>query len=164
MWQDAVRRTSHARVFAPGGAPPRRPDGHADFWRRSIGRRPLVRGAAGTAGALLAPGLWSRGSSEAAAPDAPEPRPITHGLDLGDGLPVIHVLAPRVVGPEDDDPITITDFSGKIGYAVISGTGTGTNTMTGTKTRYSTSVDMRFMTGVYKGLDGRVRGGTFAFI
>ena len=79
-------------------------------------------------------------------------------------MPFIHVLAPRVFGPETDNPITITDFSGKIGYAIIDGSGVGTNTATGVKTHYSTNVDMRFMTGVYRGLDGRRRSGTFVFV
>jgi hypothetical protein len=139
------------------------PHGHAHFWRRALGRRPFLRAAAGTAGALLAAGA---ASSALAAAERPEPRPIPHGLDIP-GLPRIHVRAPRfpgVGGDADDDPITITDFSGKIGYAIIDGTGTGTDTATGATKRYSTNVDMRFMTGLYKGLDGRMRGGTFVFI
>jgi hypothetical protein len=61
-------------------------------------------------------------------------------------------------------PITITDFEGQIGYAIIDGSGTGTNTVTGVKKCYTTNVDMRFMQGVYIGEDGRVRRGSFAFV
>jgi hypothetical protein len=44
------------------------------------------------------------------------------------------------------------------------GTGTGTNTDTGTTTSLLFDVDMRFMQGVYIGLDGEKHNSTFDLI
>ena len=76
----------------------------------------------------------------------------------------IHVLAPGVGTPANSEPITITDFDGQIGYAIIDGSGTGTDTLTGVTTPYATNVDMRFMRRAYVGEDGRMRHGSFAFV
>jgi hypothetical protein len=148
------------------------PGGHAHFWERAaaagVTRSQFLARTAGTVGAiagfgLLAPaGAWAKKTSS-------NPKPIPFGLHPAElGLPVppfpeiLHVLAPGVATDPKSDPITITDFSGNIGYSVIDGAGTGT-TAAGTK-RFSTNTDMRFMQGAYVGEDGRVRRGTFGFI
>ena len=77
---------------------------------------------------------------------------------------IVHVEAPGVATLADSEPITITDFNGNIGYAVIDGSGTGRNTLTGETKTYSFNVDMRFMQGVYVAEDGRVRHATFGFV
>jgi hypothetical protein len=151
-----------------------RPVGHAHFWERAaahgITRGQFLHRSAGTLGALA--GLSLLAPAVAAAKKAPSsPKPIPGGFTSADlGLPsppfadVYHVLAPGVATPPDSEPITITDFSGHVGYSVIDGAGTGTNTATGATTRYTTNTDMRFMQGTYVGEDGRVRHGSFAFI
>jgi hypothetical protein len=146
--------------------------GHAHFWDHAlaagISRAQFLRRSAAAVGGLATLSMLAPGSARAAAAD---PKPIPGGFNLVDfGLPVppfpetIHVLAPGVATPENSEPITITDFNGQIGYAIIDGSGTGTDTATGATTRYATNVDMRFMRGTYVGEDGRVRHGSFAFV
>lgn len=114
--------------------------------------------AAGATGVVLGSGLWIPGLVLA---DDNAPRPIPGGIQpFGPGTEVFHVfpIAPGV------EPSTITDFHGSIGAAEIQGTGTGTNTDTGATSSLVFDVDMRFMQGVYIGLDGEKHNGTFAFI
>jgi hypothetical protein len=99
------------------------------------------------------------------------PKPIPGGLhpaDLGLAVPpfpeVIYIEAPGVLTLGDSEPMTITDFNGNIGYAIIDGAGTGRDTVTGATKHYSFNCDMRFMQGVYVAEDGRVRNRTFGFI
>ena len=129
-------------------------------------RRRAIFAAAGGLGAAAVhlASAWRAPAALAAAPEAGEPRPIPYGLDLGGGLPLIHVRAPGVFGPIDDQPSTITDFNGLVGYAIIDGTGRGTNTATGETRTYNTNVDMRFMVGAYVDANGRRGSGTFGFI
>jgi hypothetical protein len=61
------------------------------------------------------------------------------------------------------DPSSITDFNGFIGVADVQGTGTGHNP-DGTTETLLFDTDMRFMSGVYIGRDGRVHQGTFGFV
>jgi hypothetical protein len=55
------------------------------------------------------------------------------------------------------DPSTITDFNGFIGVAQVTSTGTDNS---GNALLWRT--DVRFMTGVYRGVDGNLHQGTFA--
>jgi hypothetical protein len=146
--------------------------GHAHFWHRAatrgITRSQFLTRTAGTVGALAGLGALAPGAARA---QGSAPKPIPGGIPLGPlGLPsppfpeIIHTFVPGVLTPADSEPITITDFNGHVGYAVVDGAGTGTNTVTGATTRYTTEADMRFMQGVYVGEDGRVRRGSFAFI
>jgi hypothetical protein len=65
----------------------------------------------------------------------------------------------------DAEPATITNFNGFVGLAYISGMVTRRNRTTGeTEQLPFLGSDMRYMTGVYRGEDGRVRRGTFGFI
>jgi hypothetical protein len=114
------------------------------------------------AGVVGAPGALAAGSAAVRGPS--DPRPIPHTLELGGGLPPIHVRAPGVLGPADDEPSSITDFNGMVGYAIIDGTGRGTDTATGATKTYSTNVDLRFMVGAYVGMDGRRAIDAFGFI
>jgi hypothetical protein len=57
------------------------------------------------------------------------------------------------------DPSTITDFNGFIGAARVGGTGTD-----GHGNRLLWEVDLRFVDGVYRGVDGHLHDGTFAFV
>jgi len=66
--------------------------------------------------------------------------------------------------PGGRDPSVIFDFSGFIGQADLSLTGTGTDLNTGARAPYNFNTDMRFMKGTFVGTDGKSRKGAFAFI
>jgi hypothetical protein len=67
--------------------------------------------------------------------------------------------------PPDAEPSTITNFNGVVGLAYIDGTVTRTKISTGETVELpSLFSDMRFMSGVYRGVDGKPRQGTFALI
>ena len=123
-----------------------------------MSRRQFMRTAAGATGVVLASGLWMPGIALA---DNAAPKPIPGGIQpFGPGTEVFHVfpIAPGV------ELSTITDFHGSIGGAEVQGTGTATDTNTGTTSSLVFDVDMRFMQGVYIGMDGEKHTGTFSFI
>ena len=148
-------------------------------WRKLqqkwLSRRNLIRGAAGTAagaGFLLSLGL----RMPALADDEdegdrhkcePVPRPIPH-ISTPPGA---HFFFP---GPVDASPMTspnkghdpsiITDFSGVIGQADLILSGTGTDLNTGASATYDFHTDMRFMDGVFVGLDNEQHRGAIGFI
>jgi hypothetical protein len=126
-----------------------------------VSRRNFVRLAAGS----LAAGAVLRGPGSqvvsAYGPDHANPVPIPLG-SFG-----FHVNAPGFPGGDspDADPSTITDFHGFTGLGYISGVVTRTNRKTHEKVDLPFGfADMRFMDGEYRGFDGRIRRGTFAFI
>jgi hypothetical protein len=84
---------------------------------------------------------------------------------LGGGF---HLFAPTPDGsfdPIDAEPSSITDFNGFLGLAYISGTVRRTNTVTGeVLTLPFVNSDMRFMKGVFRGTDGQIHQGAFAFV
>jgi hypothetical protein len=90
------------------------------------------------------------------------PIPIPASFNPGLGGPDIHFQLP---GPADNintgriggEPSTITDFNGFIGVAQVTSTGTDNS---GNALLWRT--DVRFMTGVYRGVDGNLHQGTFA--
>jgi hypothetical protein len=131
--------------------------GHTHFWERAmLSRRQFVATAAGATGAILASGLWMPGTALA---DNAAPKPIPEGIQpFGPGTEVFHVF-PIAHGVE---PSTITDFHGSIAAAEIQGTGTATNS--GSTSSLNFDADMRFMQGVYIGVDGEKHSGTFGFI
>lgn len=120
--------------------------GHAHFWERALSRRQVIKtAAAGTAvvlgSGLLTPELVGARQSFAA------PRPIPETLFPG---------APfHVLGPDSEEPSTITDFNGFVGATDIQGTGTDGLLF---------DLDMRFMKGTYVGVDGKVYHDTFGFV
>jgi hypothetical protein len=72
--------------------------------------------------------------------------------------------APLSMLPSGREPSTITDFIGFVGVAHLQGTGTpaggsGTDALS---TLYD--VDLRFMQGVYRGVDNQFHFGTFALV
>lgn len=72
---------------------------------------------------------------------------------------------PAGLDPIDAEPATISDFNGFVGLAYISGTVTRRTRSTGETVELPfLGSDMRFMAGVYRGVDGRVRRATFGFI
>lgn len=143
--------------------------------QKSLSRRNLLRGVAGTAagaGLLLGSGL--RSSVHADDEDEGErnkckagPRPIPHISKP----PGAHFFFP---GPVDADPATspnaghdpsiITDFKGAIGQVDLVFSGTGTDLNTGASATYDFHTDMRFMDGIFVGLDNEQHRGAIGFI
>jgi hypothetical protein len=85
------------------------------------------------------------------------------------GSPVLggayHVFGPAAFDPIDAEPVTITNLDASVGLAYVSGMVTQTNTKTGEVVRLPfVDSDMRFMQGVFRGTDGKVHQGAFAFV
>lgn len=119
-------------------------------------RRQLLRAGAGVVGAACTLGTLGAGTSLAAEPEHGHPRPVPGGMEV-EGR-TFHVYAPSEPGP-GNEPSTLTDFVGSVGIAEIAGEG-----MAGDGTRLVFDVDMRFASGHFVDLDGRVRRGTFGFL
>jgi hypothetical protein len=104
-------------------------------------------------------GIAALNPASAFARESGDPRPIPGGFDSTfapvPSDPFIHVLPPSL----GFEMSSITDLSGVVGAAEIQGTARGSD-----GTTYGFDTDMRFMTGTYVGLDGRVRKGSFGFI
>jgi hypothetical protein len=87
------------------------------------------------------------------------PRPIPGGFDQNlkpvTKNPFVHVLVPGI----GFEMSTITDFRGVVAGSEIRGRAHGSD---GSKWDFDT--DMRFFSGSYVGLDGRLRKGAFGFI
>ncbi len=148
------------------------------FQQKSLSRRNLIRAAAGTAagaGFLLGSGL----RLPALADDDDEgehnrckavPRPNPHITTPPGG----HFFFPGPVegAPSTDphfpnagfDPSIITDFSGMIGQADLNLSGIGTDLNTGASASYDFHADMRFMDGIFVGLDNEQHRGAIGFI
>jgi hypothetical protein len=126
--------------------------------RAGLSRGELVRRGAAVAGGLAGLGLLHPAAALGASPSS-DPRPIPGGFDSSftpvPSNPLIHVLPPAV----GFDMSTITDFRGVVAAAEIQGTAAGSD-----GTTYSFDADMRFMQGMFVGLDGRVRKGSFGFV
>jgi hypothetical protein len=130
--------------------------GHTHFWERAMmSRRKFIGAAAGTTGAILASGLWMPKLALAAGSD---PKPIPGGFLLGGQLFHVFFLG------EGNEPSTITDFKGSVGVAQVQGTGKAINTRTGHHEILNYDTDVRFMQGIYIGMDGRQYSDTFGFI
>ena len=133
---------------------------------RAISRREFIQTAAGAS--LLGAAAWGSGLSwprlaSAAGPGIGDVLPIPGGALAFGGA--FHVYGPPVADGVDSDPATVGNFGGAVGLTYVSGTVTETNRKTGAKrTLPFVDSDMRFMQGVYRGRDGHVRNGTFAFI
>ena len=128
------------------------------FARHGLSRRAFMGGAAAAAaGASLGSGLlWPAAASaglSSIAPPRPTPATTTvNGVDF-------HFVS---FGP-GVDPSSITDFNGFVGVADVRGKGTATNPDGSTETLLF-DTDVRFMKGVYVGVDGGVHHGTFGFV
>jgi hypothetical protein len=128
--------------------------------RRPVSRRRFLRAGLGTlaAGAVVGPQLLHPSTAYAVGSD-PIPVP---------GSPILapfHVWAPIAIDSIDAEPATITNFNGAVGIAYISGNVTHTNRKTNVVDVFPfVDADMRFMQGVYRGVDGKPRQGTFGFV
>jgi hypothetical protein len=133
----------------------------------SLSRRAFMWGAAGATGFAFAFG--HRMPAQAAKPSTAVPYPIPH-IQLGPpplNVPQ-HFFFPGPVDSTDPehghDPSVITDFTGVIGGAELSLSGTGIDTTTGQSDQYGFTLDLRFMQGAFLGADGRQNRGTFLFV
>jgi hypothetical protein len=121
--------------------------------RARVSRRQFLRGGAVAVGSLAGSGLVASSAFGASGTD---PRPIPGGFDENFNPvpkdPLVHVLPPAV----GFEMSTITDFNGVVGACEIQGTANGG--------AYNFDADMRFMQGLYVGMDGRLRQGAFGFV
>ena len=126
-----------------------------------ISRRQFARTAAGSAiAATVGSRLWTPSPVEAASF---APVPIPGGTPALGGA--YHVFGPAAFDPPDAEPATITNLDASVGLAYVSGMVTQTNTKTGDVQRLPfVDSDMRFMQGVFRGTDGKVHRGAFAFV
>lgn len=123
----------------------------------TFSRRQLLQRSAVALGGMAGVGLLdpSLVFGSAVAP----PRPIPGGFDLSfNPVPsgaFVHVLPPSV----GFEMSSITDFNGVIGASETQGSAQGSD-----GSAYDFDCDMRFMRGVYVGLDGRKHNASFGFI
>ena len=140
-----------------------------------LSRRNLIRGVAGTAAGaglflgsgLRLPALADDEDEEHGHNCAAVPRPIPH-ISMPPGahffFPGPVDASPTTSPNKGHDPSIITDFSGVIGQADLNLSGTGTDLTTGAKATYDFHTDMRFMDGVFVGLDNERHRGSIGFI
>jgi hypothetical protein len=116
-----------------------------------------------TLGTALGSKIWP--VSLASAHNNHEPVHIPGGTPLlGGGF---HLFGPGFPNfdPPDAEPASITDFNGFIGLTYANGMVTRTNTQTGEVRRLPFfGSDMRFMKGIFRGTDGEIHNGAFAFV
>jgi hypothetical protein len=125
-----------------------------------VSRRRFLQTGAGAlaAGAVLGRQLVKPATAYVAGDD-PIPVP---GSPL---LAPFHVWAPIFIDSIDAEPATVTNFNGVVGIAYLNGSVTRTNMVTGERDVLPfLDADMRFMQGVYRGVDGKPRQGTFGFV
>lgn len=133
--------------------------GHAHFWERALSRRQFVRSTAGATALAITAGVAVPGVALAGGRSQVAPRPIPGGLQPGGpDTEVFHLFLPGA----GNEPSTITDFAGVVGIAQIQGTGTGTSS--GGSEELLFDIDVRFMKGLYIGVDDRPHQGTFGFV
>ena len=139
-------------------------DRNSHLWWHSVSRRQFLGAAAATAGALATglhiPPVFADTDKLATA----FPLPIPGGIPLSfpDGFSTfVHHFPPVVPNLPFpiSEPSQITDFNGVVGVNRVVGTGVDNSGAT-----LSYQVDNGFMSGLYRGEDGRMHHGTFAFI
>jgi len=156
------------------------PNSWQKLQQKSLSRRNLIRGAAGTAagaGLLLGSGLRLPARADEDDEDKETcglalPQPHTTAGPFGP----IHFYFPGPIDgsaaatdatgthPEGRDPSTISNFDGVVGQVDLAFSGTGVDRKTGATAVYQFHTDTRFMKGTFIGSDERKRHGTFAFI
>jgi hypothetical protein len=135
-----------------------------DRWHRTLSRRGFLSATAAATGALAmgfrAPAVVADNDELATV----FPLPIPGGVSPF-GIFIHHFPPVPVLGPGPiNEPSQIFDFNGLVGITRVTGAGTGTDTSTGVQTRLSFQVDNGFMSGLYRGEDGRMHHGTSAFV
>ena len=123
--------------------------------RHALSRRAFL-GSMGATSAAVGVGLLAR-TALAAKPFNAAPKPTVNTITVGGKTFHLTLFGPGI------DPSSINDFNGFVGVAEVQGTGTATNPDGSTETLLF-DTDMRFMSGVYVGVDGAVYKGAFAFV
>ena len=124
--------------------------------RHILSRRSFMGSMAGVAGAAIGTGLFPV-NALGARPSNSTPKPTAQTVTLNGVTFQLSFFGPGV------DPSSIGDFNGFVGVADVQGTGMATNPDGSTETLLF-DTDMRFMSGVYVGVDGAVHKGTFGFV
>jgi hypothetical protein len=127
---------------------------------KRFSRRQLLQRSAVALGGIAGLGLLDPSSVFGSATAAPRPIPGGLSLTTFEFVPSgadLHFFSPGI----GFEMSTITDFNGVIGGSQTRGTA---HDNTEKSNQYSFDCDMRFMRGVYVGLDGRVHNGSFGFI
>jgi len=114
-------------------------------------RREFLVRAGALAGVAAAGPLLAPAGSAAAGGRGARPRPIP-----GSGFAPFHIFDPS----RGKEQSAITDFTGLVGSVHLQGTGLANDR----PDRLSWDADVRFMDGVYRGVDGVLRRQTFGFI
>jgi hypothetical protein len=136
--------------------------GHRHSLPQTISRRLLLQGAAGAGAFAAAAGMGLLRPGVASAESINQVVPIPGGLEFFGDL--YHVLGPPLTAA-DDDPSTVFNYQGTTGIALISGEVERRNRRTGTVETLPYSFnDMRFMQGIYRTRQGKLREGTFGFV
>ena len=123
--------------------------------RHRVSRRTILKAGAVTAAVVATASVISPSGALAAQPGEGIPVPVPANPAFG-GLHIYGVS----VGSE---PASITDFTGFVGAAIVDGTGIGRDA-SGNKESLLFDTDMRFMEGTFRGTDGLLHEGTFAFV
>jgi hypothetical protein len=123
--------------------------------KHAFSRRAVLKAGAATTAVVAVSAALAPMRAAAAGPGPGTPVPVAGDPAFG-GLHIFGVG----IGTE---PSAITDFNGAVGAAIVDGTGVGTNASGATEALLF-DTDMRFMQGVFRGTDGRVHQGTFAFV
>jgi hypothetical protein len=82
------------------------------------------------------------------------------GFDIYQNFPGPADTDPGISPLLGNDPNQLTDFDGFYGGARVQGSGRSTE-VDGTHNTYLWDADLRFMKGIYRGLDGNFHQGTF---
>src|SRR5437762_9895982 len=121
----------------------------------AFSRRRFIQ-SSGAVVAAAAIGKMARPEVLLAAGDDPIPIPGSPRLAP------FSVWAPVFVDSIDADPASITNFNGVAGLAYLNGTVRRTNTVTNeVRDLPFIDADMRFIQGIYRGVDGKPRQDTF---
>jgi hypothetical protein len=122
-----------------------------------LSRRAFLGSMAGAAGAAVGAGLFPTTvlADERRSNAAPKPTAFQTTLN--------GVAFSLTFFGEGIDPSSIWDFNGTVGVADVRGSGKATNPDGSTETLLF-DTDVRFMSGVYVGMDGHVHKGQFGFV
>jgi hypothetical protein len=129
-------------------------------------RRHFLQLAAGVTavGAAAGTQVMRAAGAGAAGPSIDLVEPIPTTVEFFPGVES-HLLAPPFLFGPDSDPSTVFNFRGSSAIAFLDGEVERRNRRTGeTRVLPFVATDMRFMQGIFRGTDGRVRDATFAFI
>lgn len=128
---------------------------HSHHVHHALSRRAFIGSMAGAAGAAVTEGLLPVSALAQSADTGPKPS--TNAITINGVTFHFTFFGPTI------DPSSITDFNGSVGVADVQGNGIGTNPDGSTETLLF-DTDVRFMSGIYVGMDRAVHKGTFGFV